>query len=74
MPDLHVIPNERRATWRVQDGEPAEPRSEHATATDAESAARRQAERDHIEHIIIHDRYARTRELIRHGYAWLRRP
>jgi Uncharacterized protein conserved in bacteria (DUF2188) len=74
MPDLHVIPDERRATWRVLDGGHAEPRSEHATATDAESAARRQAELEHIEHIIIHDRYARTRELVRRGYAWLRRP
>ena len=73
MPDLHVIPDERKATWRVQDDEHGEPRSEHVTVTDAESAARRQAEVDDVERIIIHDRYARTRQLIRRGYAWLRR-
>jgi Uncharacterized protein conserved in bacteria (DUF2188) len=75
MPELHVVPDERTATWRVLDGEHAEPRSEHATATDAESAARGQAEADRVERIIIHDRYTRTRQLVRRGYAWLpRRP
>jgi hypothetical protein len=73
MPDLYVIPDSRKATWRVLDGEHAEPRSEHDTATAAESAARRQAEIDHIERIIIRDRYARTRQLIRRGYAWRQR-
>jgi hypothetical protein len=74
MNELHVVPDERKATWRVQDSEHAEPRSEHATATDAESAARGQAEAAHVESIIIHDRYTRTRQLVRRGYAWLRRP
>lgn len=73
MRDLHVAPDERKATWRIQDGEHEEPRSEHATATDAESAERRQAEIDQVERIIIHDRYARTRQLIRRGYAWMQR-
>jgi hypothetical protein len=73
MSELHVVPDERKATWRVQDSEHAEPRSEHSTATDAESAARRLAESDEVERIIIHDRYARTRQLIRRGYAWLQR-
>ena len=73
MPEVHVVPDHRKATWRVHDAAHDEPRSEHTTVTDAESAARRQAEREHVERIVIHDRYARTRELIRRGYAWLQR-
>ena len=73
MPDLHVVPDARTATWWVEDAQHAQPRSQHVTASAAESAARRQAERDHVERIIIHDRYARTRQLIRRGYAWLQR-
>jgi len=73
MPDLHVIPDPRKATWQVREGDDAEPRSEHATAGEAEVEARRRADSRDFERIVIHDRYARTRELIRRGRAWLQR-
>ena len=71
MPEVHVVPDERKAIWRVTDAAHEQPRSEYSTATEAEDAARRHAEHERAERIIIHDRYARTRELIRRGYAWL---
>jgi hypothetical protein len=73
MPELHVVPDARKATWQVRLGRHAQPQSEHATVTEAESAARRQAERRDVDRIIISDRYSRTRELIRRRYAWLQR-
>jgi Uncharacterized protein conserved in bacteria (DUF2188) len=73
MPELHVTPDPRTGTWQVRDARDAEPRSEHATATEAEVAAQRNADARDVERIVIHDRYARTRQLIRRGRAWFRR-
>jgi hypothetical protein len=73
MPDLHVEPDTRKATWLVRLGRQPRPQSVHASATEAELAARRQAEERDVDRIIIRDRYARTRQLIRRGYAWRQR-
>jgi hypothetical protein len=61
MVELHVLPDPRRATWQVT-GPGAS--SEHATANEAERAARSEAERGRCDRIVLHDRYGRTRELV----------
>jgi Uncharacterized protein conserved in bacteria (DUF2188) len=73
MPELHVTPDPRKATWQVREARDAEPRSEHSTASEAEAEAQRSADAGNVERIVIHDRYARTRELILRGHGWLRR-
>jgi hypothetical protein len=73
MDELHVVPDKRTATWRVQESEDGATRSEHTSATEAEFAARAQAIDCGVDCVVVHDRYARTRELIRRGRAWLRR-
>ena len=73
MDELHVVPDTRKATWRVENPEDGATRSEHASATEAEFAAQAQAADSGVYRVVVHDRYARTRELIRRGRAWLRR-
>ena len=60
---VHVIPVDRTATWRVQDGDSRATISEHLSENDAERAARVRARARGLERIVIHDRYHRTREL-----------
>jgi hypothetical protein len=63
MPDVHVVPVRRTAKWRVHDGDPAVPSSEHASETDAELAARQRAKERGAERVVVHDRYHRTRRI-----------
>ena len=63
VPDVHVVPIRRTAKWRVHDGDPSVPSSEHPTENDAELAARRRAEERGAERVVIHDRYNRTRQI-----------
>ncbi len=60
--EVHVIPDERGATWRVYDGNAEQPRSEHTNATHAELAALACAEDAGAERVVIHDRYQRVRD------------
>jgi Uncharacterized protein conserved in bacteria (DUF2188) len=62
--DVHVVPNERTATWKVYDSRTARPMSEHATETEAEAAARICASGRGKRRIVIHDRYHRVREKV----------
>ncbi len=73
MAELHVIPDTRKATWRVQDGEGAVARPEYPSETEAEFAARAQAVARGVDRVVVHDRYARTRDLIRGRRGWLDR-
>jgi hypothetical protein len=73
MDELHVVPDTRKATWRVEEAGCAAVRSEHTTATEAESAARSQAAHSGADRVVVHDRYARTHEIIRRGRRWLQR-
>ena len=52
---VHVVPD-RRGRWRVHREGDERPVSEHATATEAELAARRLGQ-----DVIVHDRYGRIR-------------
>jgi hypothetical protein len=61
MTELHVIPDARSA-WRVYESDAAEALSVHASATDAELAARSRAEDRGIERVVVHDRYHRTHD------------
>ena len=62
--ELHVLPHERSARWLVEAPDGAAPLSWHATATEAEGAARRHAEdRGEDCPIFVHDRYRRVRTL-----------
>jgi hypothetical protein len=58
--EVHVVPDDRTATWRVQDPDAAAPVSEHTNATEAELAARAHADVRGAERIVVHDRYHRT--------------
>jgi anti-sigma regulatory factor (Ser/Thr protein kinase) len=60
--EVHVVPDERGATWRVFDGNAERPRSEHTNATHAELAALACAEDAGAERVVIHDRYQRVRD------------
>jgi hypothetical protein len=60
-PVVHVAPVGRTAKWRVHDGDPAEPVSEHASSTAAEAAAHSRARERGADRIVMHDRYHRTR-------------
>jgi hypothetical protein len=60
--DVHVVPNERAATWQVFDPCEGRPVSEHTSETEAEAAARRCARSRGDQRIVIHDRYHRTYE------------
>jgi hypothetical protein len=61
MTEVHVIPDER-TTWRVYDPQSKAPLSEHASATEAELAARALANDRHAERVVIHDRYNRPHD------------
>ena len=63
MPEVHVVPVGRTGTWRVHDGDPAAPLSEHMSENAAEFAARIRARARGAERVVVHDRYYRTREL-----------
>jgi len=60
---VHVIPVDRTAMWRVQDGASRATISEHVSETDAERAACVRARARGVDRIVVHDRYHRTREL-----------
>jgi hypothetical protein len=60
--EVHVVPNERAATWQVYDARAERPLSEHASETEAEAAARACARIRQEPRIVIHDRYHRTHE------------
>lgn len=62
MTELHIAPHDRTATWRLYGADANTPRSEHNSATDAESAARAVADERRAERIIVHDRYHRTHD------------
>ena len=62
MTEVHVIPDER-TTWRVFEPEADAPLSEHASATEAEMAARALAHDRQAERVVMHDRYNRTRQV-----------
>jgi hypothetical protein len=58
-PPLHVVAD-RLGGWHVQREGEARPLSDHDSATDAEQAAVRQANRSGAEAVVVHDRYERT--------------
>jgi hypothetical protein len=62
MTELHVVPDERAATWRLYDTDGTATLSRHTNATDAESAARAMAKECGTNRIVIHDRYHRTHD------------
>jgi hypothetical protein len=62
MTELHVVPDERAATWRLYDTDGTATLSRHTNATDAESAARAMAKERGTNRIVIHDRYHRTHD------------
>jgi hypothetical protein len=59
---VHVVPDERTATWHVYDADMAVGLSEHATETEAEAIAGVCARIRGAPRVVIHDRYHRTRE------------
>src|SRR3954452_18219225 len=59
--EVHVVPVRGTAKWRVHDGDPSEPASEHVSTTAAEAAAYSRAIERGADRIVIHDRYHRTR-------------
>ena len=59
---LHVIADERSATWRVYEDDVPDALSEHTNATEAELAARALAEQRGAERIVVQDRYHRPHE------------
>jgi hypothetical protein len=61
MTEVHVISDER-TTWRVYDADEQAPISEHASATEAELAARAHAQDRDAERVVVHDRYHRVRD------------
>ena len=62
--DLHVLPHERSGAWLVGiERRSAAPLSWHATAGEAESAARSHASARGARHIFLHDRYQRVRSV-----------
>ena len=71
MTELHVVPDERAATWRLYDTDATAPLSRHTNATelsrhtnatDAEFAARAIAKARGANRIVVHDRYHRTHD------------
>jgi hypothetical protein len=63
VPELHVVPVGRTGTWRVHDGDPSAPLSEHMSEDAAEFAALIRARARGAERVVVHDCYHRTREL-----------
>ena len=61
--DLHVLPHERSGNWLVGQERRSAPLSWHATAGEAETAARSHASARGAEHIFLHDRYQRVRSV-----------
>jgi hypothetical protein len=62
--DLHVLPHERSGAWLVGlEQRNAAPLSWHATAGEAESAARSHASARGARNIFLHDRYQRVRSV-----------
>jgi hypothetical protein len=59
--ELHVLPDERSGSWLVEAPDDDAPLSWHATAGEAEGAARRHAEDRGDCPIFVHDRYRRVR-------------
>ena len=59
--EVHVVPQSRAATWSVYVDAIGSALSEHTSQTAAEAAARAQALLRGAEHIVVHDRYHRTR-------------
>jgi hypothetical protein len=69
--DVHVVPDERAATWHVYDAGVAVRLSEHTTETEAEAVARVCARLRGVQRVVTHDRYHRTREAsIAGGGGW----
>jgi len=62
--EVHVVPNERAATWEVYDARMPRAMSEHSSETEAEAAARMCARVRGRRRVVIHDRYHRTRETL----------
>ena len=62
MTELHVFPDQRAATWRLYDTDATATLSRHATASDAESAARAIAKQRGANRIVVHDRYHRPHD------------
>ena len=62
MTEVHVVPDERTATWRVYDPEADAELSEHASATEAQFTAQARAADCDAERVVVHDRYHRTHE------------
>ena len=61
MTEVHVIADER-TTWRVYGPDAAAPISEHASATEAELAARAHAQDRDADRVVVHDRYNRPHD------------
>jgi hypothetical protein len=61
MNEVHVVPDER-STWRVYDSDADAAVSEHASATEAELAARARAGDGDAARVVVHDRYHRAHE------------
>jgi hypothetical protein len=62
--NLHVLPHERSGAWLVElERRNAAPLSWHATAGEAESAARSHASASGARTIFLHDRYQRVRSV-----------
>jgi len=59
--EVHVVPEPRAGTWSVYLDALDSALSEHPSQTDAEAAARAQATLRDCRHIVVHDRYFRTR-------------
>ena len=62
MTELHVVPDERAATWRLYATDASAPLSRHTNATEAEFAARAIANNRGANRIVVHDRYHRTHD------------
>jgi D-aminopeptidase len=58
-PPLHIV-SDRLGRWQVQREGEDQPLSDHESATDAERAAVRQADRSGASEVLVHDRYERV--------------
>jgi hypothetical protein len=61
--ELHVRPDERSGAWLVAPDRASRALSSHASAHEAERAARRLAAANGAQRIFLHDRYRRVRSL-----------
>jgi hypothetical protein len=61
--ELHILPHHHGGRWLVGTGEERQALSWHATANEAEDAAKRYASDRGANRIFLHDRYERVRTI-----------